>query len=90
LLAYFIGSKLTTIQVVAITVLYTIAFLINIIAQLDAMSEAMEYRRLANEIAADVKFRLRPNAQYAIIAIRILVYTISLWFMWDMRHPKAG
>jgi hypothetical protein len=90
LVAYFIGSKLTTIQVVAITVLYTIALLINITAQIDALSDAMEYKRLASEIAADVEFRLRPNAHYFIIAVRSLTYVISLWFMWNMRHPKAG
>jgi hypothetical protein len=89
LVAYFIGSKLTTVQVVAITVVYTIAFSMNLIGQIDAFIDAIEYKRLAKEISADVELRIRPRAQYFVLAIRSLVYVISLWFMWSVRHPKT-
>jgi hypothetical protein len=89
LVAYIIGSKLSAMQAFAITVLYTVALLVNVAAQLDAINEAMEYKRLASELAVGIEIRLLPNTQFVIIAIRSLVYIVSLWFMWSMRHPRV-
>jgi hypothetical protein len=89
LVAYIIGPKLSTIQVFAITVLYTLALFVNVGGQLDSMKETMEYKRLASELAVHMEVRYFPNIQFVIIAIRALIYIISLWFMWSMRHPTA-
>ena len=89
LVAFLLGSKLTTFQVVAITVIYTVTVFFNLAAQLLSMMEIAEFQRLAVEIQAEQTIRYYPNALFGVIFIRCAMYFASLWFMWSIRHPKS-
>lgn len=89
LVAYTVGLKLTTLQVVAITFIYTTTIFFNLGAQLSNLTEANEFKKLADEMLVEQTFRSYPNAVLIIMFIRCSIYFVSLWFMWDVRHPKT-
>lgn len=89
IVAYVVGSKLTLIQVLAITLIYTFAVFFNLAAQVVAIIESTNYRLVANGMTDEINLRHFPNVAYLIIFIRVTIYLISLWFMWDVRRPKT-
>ena len=89
LVAYAVGSKLTTFQVVAITFIYTVTLFFNLGAQLSSFTDAIEFRKLAAEILVEQTFRNYPNAVLIIVFLRCSIYFVSVWFMWNVRHPKT-
>ena len=89
LVAYAVGSKLTTFQVVAITFIYTVTLFFNLGAQLSSFTDAIVFRKLADEILVEQTFRNYPNAVPIIVFIRCTIYFVSVWFMWNVRHPKT-
>ena len=89
LVAYAVGSKLTTFQVVAITFIYTATLFFNLGAQLSSLTDAIEFRKLADELLVEQTFRNYPNAVPIIMLIRCSIYFVSVWFMWNVRHPRT-
>jgi hypothetical protein len=88
IVAYVAGAKLTLNQVLAITFIYTVAVFFNLSAQIVAVIEASNYRQIANGMIDEINLRHWSRVAYLIIFIRLAIYSISLWFMWDIRHPK--
>lgn len=91
IVAYVVGSKLTTSQVIALTAIYTVSYLLNAGAHWGAMAEALEFLRLAKELSPNLNVAsstVSTAALYTAIFIRFSIFVISLWFMWDVRHPK--
>jgi hypothetical protein len=89
LAVYIIGPKLTTPQVAALTFIYTLGFFFNSAAQLSFIFEAMEFRSMADALLPEQSIRHFPLAPYFVIFIRLSIYVVSVWFMWDIRHPKG-
>jgi hypothetical protein len=89
IVAYVVGSKLTVPQVIAITLIYSVATFFNLAAHVAAVVEASDLRLLANDLNSELNLRLFPRIAYIIIFIRIAIYLISIWFMWNIRHPKT-
>ena len=89
LVAYAVGSKLTTFQVAAITFIYTVTLFFNLGAQLSSLTDAIEFRKLADEILVEQTFRNYPNVVLVIVFLRCSIYFVSVWFMWNVRHPKT-
>jgi len=87
--AYVVGSKLKTFQVIALTGIYTISALFNTVAHWAGMREALELKRLAKELSPDLDIAYSAEAPYIALIIRLSIFVISLWFMWDIRHPKS-
>ena len=89
IVSYIIGSKLTTSQVTAITVIYMVTYLFNTAAHVGMIDGAMEFTRLAKELSPDLDINYSADAPYVALFIRLSMFLISLWFMWDVRHPKT-
>ena len=87
--AYTIGEKLKNSQVIAITAIYGISYLFNMILQLRAVSFTVEFAKMAGQISTELAPTLNYSAILAVLTIRISIFFVSLWFMWDIRHPRA-
>jgi hypothetical protein len=87
--AYVVGSRLTLAQVAAITLIYSVAVFFNVAAQVTATVEALDFRLQADALNPGLNLRHYPRVAYIIIFIRLTIYFISLWFMWDVRHRKS-
>ena len=90
--AYLVGSKLTTSQVIALTVIYMVSYLLNTAAHLSATAEVLELTELALELSPNLNVASFTvafgGAVYIASFVRLSIFVISLWFMWDVRHPK--
>jgi hypothetical protein len=87
--AYFVGNKLSRFQVLAASGLYLVAAPFafgNALTDIQWMAKAVEHTGdLSPEgIAANMNFWLMSSG--SIMALGILV---SLYFMWNVRHPRT-
>jgi hypothetical protein len=88
LVAYFLGSKLTRVQVGILTALY-LFWLSRMVATLDILvvsgnATLGEMRKIAPELVRDTPPIL------PLYALLFLLAAGSLYFMWTVRHPKTG
>ena len=85
--AYFVGAKLSTFQALAVSGLYSAGAaiaLLSCINQLFFFSAIMqEYPDLAATSVASGEFWI-----YYIGPLLAVGIFVSLYFMWDIRHPK--
>ncbi|NOR21039.1 MAG: hypothetical protein GQ538_13235 [Xanthomonadales bacterium] len=95
IVAYAAGSKLSRPQVTALTAIYTISFLFNLAGHLAAMSGGIEFTLLGSQMTPELNGRfaafttVAPKMPAIMVIIRVSVFIVSLWFMWDVRHPKT-
>ena len=87
--AYTVGSKLTRLQVSVLNVTYSLWYLyiasngtMNLIRARAYIVESLELVQHG--------FTLAPYVVHARVAITLLLWVTSLWFMWSMRHPKEA
>ena len=88
-MAYTIGEKLKKSQVIAITAIYAVSYIYNMILHLLAVSNTVDFARLAGQISLETAPVLSQGAVLTLLFIRASIFLVSLWFMWDVRHPKA-
>jgi hypothetical protein len=89
LVAYTIGAKLARRQVYAITFIYTISMINNIASHLSNVVGAIEYGKLAGEISAEAAQVWTIGTVSTVLVVRVSIFIVSLWFMWDVRRNKA-
>ena len=87
--AYAIGDKLKSGQVIAITSIYAISYIFNMIVHVRAVSSAVEFSRLADQLSIEAASSLNFAAVITAVSIRASIFLVSLWFMWDVRHQKS-
>ena len=88
-LAYTIGEKLKQSQVIAITSISAVSYIFNLLGHLRAVSNAGDFQRLAGQISTETASSYNTSVIFMILIIRVSIFLVSLWFMWDVRHPKA-
>jgi hypothetical protein len=87
--AFFVGNKLTRFQVIAAMGLYVVAAGFTALAMI-AWAQALFVITEAKATALDTISLIHRG--YWIETLSILLGTgmiISLYFMWDVRHPKT-
>ena len=87
--AYFVGNKLSRFQVLAASGLYLFAAVFafgNAVTDLQWWTKAVEHTgELTPEgIASDTGFWITSSASLMMLGI-----IVSLYFMWNVRHPKT-
>ena len=87
--AYTIGEKLKRSQVIAITAIYAASYIYNMILHLLAVSNTVDFARMAGQISLETAPLLSQGAVLTMLTIRASIFLVSLWFMWDIRHPKT-
>jgi len=86
IVAYFVGAKLTKVQLAILNVLYLI-WQLRIVFTLRILSAngnilLGEMRIISPELTPDV-----PSVSSAFALLTVLILA-SLYFMWSIRHPK--
>ncbi len=86
IVAYFVGAKLTKVQLAILNVLYLI-WQLRIFVTLSIVSGNAdillgEMRKISPELTPDA-----PSVSSAFALLTILILA-SLYFMWSIRHPK--
>ena len=87
IVAYIIGSNLTRLQVSVLNIAYSIWALFLILSGTINLVRARSHLILA----AELDQQLSPPMAYIVhgyVSIALLLWLASLWFMWDIRHPK--
>ena len=93
-IAYLVGKKLTTLQVVLINIVYissgTSVLLSNYGSVLDSATARWEAARLIQEVRDVMGIEGTPEILALVVAgTNSLYLVISLVFMWQVRHSKA-
>ena len=79
----------------ALTAIYTISFSFNLVAHWGAMLAGIEYTLLGSQMTPELSGRfaafatVAPKMPATMLIIRISIFIVSLWFMWNVRHPKT-
>lgn len=87
--AFLAGKKLSGFQVFVISVLYASAAGISL---LSCINQLLFYTAIANEV--DFGIAVSPLSSgmfwiYYISPLFIVGIVVSLWFMWNVRHPRT-
>ena len=93
-IAYLVGKKLTTLQVVLINIVYissgTSVLLSNYGSVLDSATARWEAARLIQQVRDVMGIEGTPEILALVVAgTNSLYLVISLVFMWQVRHSKA-
>jgi hypothetical protein len=90
IVAYFIGANLTRGQTIMLTLLYSFTVLVNRISGWNAMGRVRELRLDLFQLSPDTpKIALDSDGTITALTVGIVaLYVASLYFMWDVRHPK--
>ena len=87
IVAYFVGAKLTKVQLAILNVLYLIwqfrVFVTLRILGANADILLGEMREISPELTPDA-----PSMSY-FLAVHTAMILASLYFMWSIRHPKT-
>ena len=84
--AYLVGSKLTTFQITLINFLFIVATLLGMFGVVSFHMQILEIRELW---AVVEKSRHVYNAMYVALLFRSALLIGGLVFMWQVRHPKT-
>ena len=91
LVAYFIGSNLTRIQVIILNVLYMACIGATIFQMTTAAFTAMGFLNKFLEVSDNEGeiTAINPNYIGFGVALNLALILTSLYFMWSVRHPKT-
>jgi hypothetical protein len=92
LVAYFIGSHLTKVQVVILNVLYIASVGSTVFQMVTGGLTAMGFLERFYEVSDNTRELSAMNADYLLfgVTLNIALILASLYFMWSVRHPKTG
>ena len=92
LVAYYIGSKLTVMQCIVVSVFFAVWASSHVLALLSEMRAVME---IQEQLIAMEEFHFQTPAESFYISlvfagIQAGGIVAALYFMWSVGHPKAG
>jgi len=85
--AYLVGAKLTSTQVVMLNLNYTIWWLFLLASTGNSIANGLTWGKAASTLGEPVVFV--PQAMYLHYCIGMMLLITSLWFMWSVRHTKT-
>ena len=86
--AYGVGSKLTSMQVTFLNVLFTFAALMFVYAVTSSLFRQNVYVEKLRVLAPQDPYFMNQYLPYVLGIIVLLGVPACLKFMWDVRHPK--
>lgn len=91
LVAYFIGSHLTKVQVVILNTLYIASVGSTVFQMVTGGLTAMGFLERFYEVSENTRELSAMNSDYLLfgVALNIALIIASLYFMWSVRHPKT-
>jgi predicted neutral ceramidase superfamily lipid hydrolase len=91
LVAYFIGSHLTKVQVVILNTLYIASVGSTVFQMVTGGLTAMGFLERFYEVSENTRELSAMNPDYLLfgVALNIALIIASLYFMWSVRHPKT-
>ena len=91
LVAYFIGSHLTKVQVVILNTLYIASIGSTVFQMVTGGLTAMGFLERFYEVSENTRELSAMNPDYLFfgVALNIALIIASLYFMWSVRHPKT-
>jgi hypothetical protein len=87
--SYVVGSNLTSIQALTISVLFIFAALLGAYTTFSYMTRAIEAANSLELLHPERFYGAQPYAQRALLVLQVLGIIVCLKFMWDIRHPKT-
>lgn len=90
-LAYAIGKKLSTFQVLFLSICFAVAYVGVLQAQIFYLDEAIQLSERLEAIRDKDSIAAGTGdiSKVVFITIRILFLLGALYFMWNVRHPKS-
>ena len=90
IVAYFIGANLTRGQTIMLTLLYSCTVFFNRFSGWNVMRTARELRSDLLQLSPDTsKIALDSDGTITVVTVGVVaLYVASLYFMWEVRHPK--
>jgi hypothetical protein len=90
-LAYAVGQKLTTFQVLFISICFTVAYIGVMQAQIFYLDETLQLAGRLEALRAQGSIAQGTGevSMVVFIAIRFLFLVGALYFMWNVRHTKV-
>ena len=91
LVAYFIGSHLTKVQVIILNVLYIASVGSTVFQMVTGGLAAMGFLERFYEVSNNTRELSALNANYLLfgVTLNLTLIIASLYFMWSVRHPKT-
>jgi hypothetical protein len=92
IVAYTVGTKLTTFQCVFASGLFLLFGLLGISGQLYNLSEMYHYGNQLGIIRGEsYEFNdgFTETTRWIFIVVRLTIFLGALYFMWSVRHPKT-
>jgi hypothetical protein len=88
--AYFVGKKLTSSQVIIVNLFFTLSVVVTIFGELGFLSTGIKSTLEAIAInSSHAAVPLHPSMPLYVAFIDIIITIVCLKFMWDVRHPKS-
>jgi len=92
IVAYLVAKSLTSVQVVILNFLYLVIMSLLLLAVFTAHGVGI-FRHgellLLYPDTMPVEF-WRVESQVALAAFLTIIVAVSIWFMWEVRHPKTA
>jgi hypothetical protein len=92
IVAYLVAKSLTSVQVVILNFFYLVIMSLSLLAVFTAHGVGIfRYGELLllNPDTMPIEF-WRVESQVTLAAILAIIVTVSIWFMWEARHPKTA
>ena len=89
IVAYSVGSKLTSYQVSFVNCVYAFFCVIGIYAQLHNFESLYSWGAQIMEIQGKTSTLAGEASRWVFVPIRTLMFLGSLIFMWQVRRPKT-
>jgi hypothetical protein len=90
LVSYVVGKDLTTFQVVWLNTLYLFASSLLIFSFKASFDSQVFYAEMIRELYPHSPQAMNEVVQVSAVVITSVGTLITLLFMWQIRHPKAG
>ncbi len=87
--SYFVGSNLTNMQALTISVLFVFAAFLGAYTTFSYMARAIEAANSLELLHPEQFYGAQPRMQIALFILQTLGIIACLKFMWDIRHPKT-
>lgn len=87
--AHWVGRTLTTFQILFISTVFVILSVLGVQAQLWFMGTMEEIARGIEGLASSQEAS-DFNYWIGFVALRVALISGALFYMWQVRHPKAG
>jgi hypothetical protein len=92
IVAYLVAKSLTSVQVVILNFFYLVIMSFSLLAVFTAHGVGI-FRYggllLLNPDTMPIEF-WRVESQVTLAAILAIIVAVSIWFMWEVRHPKTA